>query len=332
MIGQPARQAQWIISGAGLQSLACAGISTGWLKAWLLSAGATEVSFQLLESGTWRDFRKGWQLFYAEEAALMRVALLHGRRIQAGAQGRCGLIGADKLSLINPDRTVWHYQRLGRNSDVLLLPLGDIAYQRRAYLSCLTRGRALRPLFVIMNEDADIALESGLSASMIRPGSGLLNDGGYLPEEQVTAALRAKGLHIRTVESCTGGAIAARLCRLPGASACVDRAWVTYSNQAKCEEAGVAEGLLDEFGAVSEQAVCAMAGGGADAGHVCIAVSGVAGPDGGSEDKPVGTVWIAVAMPDAKTEARCFTFAGCRSEIQACSVNMALAFLLEVTG
>ena len=324
------KEALWIISEAGLQSLAVAGISIGWLKAWLLSAGATEVEVHLLESETWRDSEAGWQLFFADESELMRIALFHRRRIQADEQGQRKLLGTDSFMLCNPDRTCWHYQQHGINRHILLLPLGDVAYQRGLYLSHLNQGQALLPLYISMQEGRGrTALEPGLSASLEKPDVEPLNDGGYLIEEQVVAAFRTKNKRIRTVESCTGGGIATRLCRLPGASEVVDRSWVTYSNEAKHEEVGISEELLDKYGAVSEQVTVAMAEGGADANHICVAVSGIAGPDGGTAEKPVGTVWIAVAMAGLKTQARCFEFSGGRSEIQARTVLMALSMILE---
>ena len=324
------KQALWIISEAGLQSLTVAGISTGWLKAWLFSAGATEVEVHLLESETWRDSEVGWQLFFADEPELMRIALFHGRRIQADEQGQRKLLGTDSFVLRNPDRICWYYQQNGTNRHILLLPLGDIAYQRGLYLCHLNQRQPLLPLYIFMQEGRGrTALEGGQSASLEKPDVEPLNDGGYLIEEQVVTALRAKNKRIRTVESCTGGGIATRLCRLPGASEVVDRSWVTYSNEAKYEEVGISEELLDKYGAVSEQVAVAMAEGRADANHICVAVSGIAGPDGGTAEKPVGTVWIAVAMAGRKTQARCFEFSGGRSEIQAHVVLMALIMALE---
>jgi PncC family amidohydrolase len=323
------KQATWIISEAGLQSLAAAGVSTGWLKAWLLSAGATDVEVHLLESETWRDSEAGWQLFFADKSELKQVALFHGRHIQADEQGLNELPGAECFQLRNPDRACWFYQHHATNSEVLLLPLGDIAYQRGSYLSHLNQNQALLPLYVSIQERGELPLEPGLSASLTKPDSEPLNDGGYLIEEQVVTALREKNKRICTVESCTGGGIVARLCRLPGASEMVDRAWVTYSNDAKCEEVGVSSKLLDEYGAVSEQVVSAMAEGGADSNHICVAVSGIAGPDGGTAEKPLGTVWIAAAMAGKKTQTQCFEFPGGRSEIQARTVLMALVMVLD---
>ncbi|MFQ5519132.1 MAG: CinA family protein, partial [Mariprofundus sp.] len=125
-----------------------------------------------------------------------------------------------------------------------------------------------------------------------------------------------------------GGGIAARLCRMPGASDVLDRAWVTYSNAAKAEEVGVDFDLLEQHGAVSEAVVCAMAEGGADKKHICIAVSGIAGPGGGTDDKPVGTVWIAVAMHGQGTVSQCLNLSGARYEIQSRSVIAVLKLLL----
>jgi PncC family amidohydrolase len=327
------KQALWIISEAGMQSLALAGLSTGWLKAWLLSAGATDVEVHLLESGTWRDSEAGWQLFFAEESELKDVALFHGRRIQVDEQGISELPGVNRLLLRNPDRMCWYYQRNGMNSEVLLLPPGDIAYQRRLYLSHLNQGQPLQPLYIFMQAGGnEIALEPGLSASLTKPDAEPLNNEGKLIEEQVAAALREKKKRIRAVESCTGGGITARLCRLPGASEVVDRAWVTYNNDAKREEVGVSGKLLDEYGAVSEQVVAAMAESGADSNHICVAVSGIAGPDGGTVEKPVGTVWIAVAKPGQKAHTQCFEFSGGRCEIQARTVLMALVMVSETLG
>jgi nicotinamide-nucleotide amidase len=120
---------------------------------------------------------------------------------------------------------------------------------------------------------------------------------------------RASGRTVVVAESCTGGLVAAALTEIPGSSAVLDRGYVTYSNEAKSRELGVSEDLIDAFGAVSIACVYAMAQGalersGAD---VAVAISGVAGPDGGTENKPVGTVMFARARrgdetPEAETK------------------------------
>lgn len=124
-----------------------------------------------------------------------------------------------------------------------------------------------------------------------------------LPDEIVALARRvveenrAAGRKLAIAESCTGGLVAAALTEIPGSSAVLDRGYVTYSNEAKAGELGVSEDLIDAFGAVSIACVYAMAQGalersGAD---VAVAISGIAGPDGGTENKPVGTVMFARA-------------------------------------
>lgn len=124
---------------------------------------------------------------------------------------------------------------------------------------------------------------------------------------------RAAGRKVAVAESCTGGLVAAALTEIPGSSAVLDRAYVTYSNEAKAGELGVSEDLIDAFGAVSIACVYAMAQGalersGAD---VAVAISGIAGPDGGTEHKPVGTVMFARARRGEETpEAEAKLFEG----------------------
>ena len=143
---------------------------------------------------------------------------------------------------------------------------------------------------------------------------------------------RALGRKIAVAESCTGGLVAAAITEIPGSSAVLDRAFVTYSNEAKKETLGVAGDVIDAFGAVSIACVYAMAQGalahsGAD---VAVAVSGIAGPDGGSEQKPVGTVVFARAMRHAEereAEAKLFD-AGGRSGVRLQATLCALELLL----
>jgi nicotinamide-nucleotide amidase len=124
---------------------------------------------------------------------------------------------------------------------------------------------------------------------------------------------RAAGRKLAVAESCTGGLVSAALTEIPGSSAVLDRGYVTYSNEAKAAELGVSEDLIDAFGAVSIACVYAMAQGalersGAD---VAVAISGVAGPDGGTENTPVGTVMFARARRGDETpEAEAKLFEG----------------------
>lgn len=107
-----------------------------------------------------------------------------------------------------------------------------------------------------------------------------------------------RGILAATAESCTGGLIIALLTDIPGSSSMVDRGFVTYSNEAKVEMLGVARATLDAHGAVSRETALEMAAGAL--AHSCagiaLSVTGIAGPDGGSEDKPVGLVWFGVAV------------------------------------
>ncbi|MBL4775770.1 MAG: CinA family protein [Mariprofundus sp.] len=287
------KPAQWVMSEAGSQSLMHAGITIGWLKAWLMSAGAASVSMHWLESNTWQDSDADWQIIFAMTAELKNIS-----------------------------------QAQGQHQHTLLLPIGDIAYQRHRWLAVLNDGKALAPLYVRADDSLSFALESGMSASLNTPSDGqYLNAQGLLIEEQVIATLKQQKLSIRTVESCTAGSIAARLCRVPGASDVLDRAWLTYSNAAKQEEVGVAASLLKQHGAVSREVVVAMAEGGCDASHVCIASSGIAGPGGGTKDKPVGTVWIAIAMKGNDTLSQCLHLSGARHDIQARTVIESLCLL-----
>ena len=121
--------------------------------------------------------------------------------------------------------------------------------------------------------------------------------------EKVGRALQAQGATVTTAESCTGGWIAKAITDIAGSSAWFERGFVTYSNEAKSQMIGVSEATLRDNGAVSEPVVVEMAIGALRAARAdyAISVSGVAGPDGGSDEKPVGTVWIAVATPHRTT-------------------------------
>src|SRR6185295_6835314 len=119
-------------------------------------------------------------------------------------------------------------------------------------------------------------------------------------------ALLVRGWRVATAESCTGGWIAKALTDVAGSSQWFDGSVVSYSNAAKTNLLGVSQDLLEQHGAVSEQVVRAMASGARDRFHteLAVAVSGIAGPDGGTPDKPVGTVWFAWATPNGTGAAR----------------------------
>ncbi len=148
--------------------------------------------------------------------------------------------------------------------------------------------------------------------------------------------LRRLNHSVATVESCTGGGIARMITTVAGSSRWFERGFVTYSNDAKVEMVGVARELLERHGAVSVEVAAAMAEGGLrfSEADYCIAVTGVAGPDGGSAEKPVGTVCFAWAGLDLDGETRADQthFYGDRFEIRAQCVLYALHGLLGLLG
>jgi len=156
-------------------------------------------------------------------------------------------------------------------------------------------------------------------------------------EERVGDVLRAAGQTVATAESCTGGLIGSSLTDVPGSSDYFDRSIVTYSYDAKLEELAVPREHLDEAGAVSEPVARAMARGVRDTAGTDWGVSttGIAGPDGGTDEKPVGTVFVGVAYAgawgtgesDATVER--YEFDGTRTEIKAQIARQALVDLIE---
>lgn len=126
----------------------------------------------------------------------------------------------------------------------------------------------------------------------------LISDDGRRLEKVVIDLLTEKGFVLSTAESCTGGAIASRITDVAGASEVFTHGFVSYANEAKRDVLGVSEALINSQGAVSEEVACAMAQGALEksSADIAVSVTGIAGPGGGSEDKPVGTVWIGIAM------------------------------------
>ena len=142
-------------------------------------------------------------------------------------------------------------------------------------------------------------------------------------------ALQARGWMMATAESCTGGLIAAQCTELAGSSLWFERGFVSYSNAAKTELMGVPAALIAAHGAVSEPVARAMAQGALQhaQAQVSVAVTGIAGPGGGSADKPVGTVWLAWCVAGLLSSERC-VFGGDRAAVRAATVQHALQGLL----
>lgn len=154
--------------------------------------------------------------------------------------------------------------------------------------------------------------------------------------EALGEALKKRGWRATAAESCTGGGLAAAMTSVPGASAWFEGALVSYSNRIKRDLLAVSAADLETFGAVSEEVVRQMASGVLammDA-NIAVAVSGIAGPDGGSEEKPVGTVWIGWAhskgQEPVEIDAKCFYFDGDRAAIRCQTVLQALRGMLEL--
>ncbi len=149
--------------------------------------------------------------------------------------------------------------------------------------------------------------------------------------ERLLALCRVRRLRIATAESCTGGLIAACLTEVAGSSDVVDRGFVTYANEAKRDLLGVPDALLAEVGAVSEEVARAMAAGalarsGAD---LAVAVTGIAGPGGGTPSKPVGLVHHACAGRGGAVSHRRTVYPGVRAAIRLATVEAALDMLIE---
>ena len=157
---------------------------------------------------------------------------------------------------------------------------------------------------------------------------------------ELAAALSAAGKKVSVAESCTGGWIAKSMTDLPGSSAWLEYGFTAYGNNAKTDLLGVPAGQIQAFGAVSKEVAEAMALGalrrsGAD---IAVAVTGIAGPDGGTAEKPVGTVWFAWALKESTNATRDGAvlsqrdlFSGDRNEVRAKTVQAALEGLLKLT-
>jgi PncC family amidohydrolase len=315
-----------IISNAAFTELASSGITPGWLTAWLLSTGKKRVTHHHIEDESWQSLH-GAQLFIGEASELMPIAMAHGRRLGANKHGNLQVIGADTQTMSNPKRLFWHYPHRGHT--IVLMPVGDVVHQRKVWLTCFAEGELL-PVHITADASCDVArkitVEPGLYAHVddlrghhepLNVTVSYLNHQGLMPEEQLLTLLSQRGWQINTAESCTAGGIAARIARVPGASAVLNGGWVTYSNAMKTEHLGVSATIIEQHGAVSEAVVLAMVKNITHAHTMAIAVSGIAGPDGGSEEKPIGTVWAAIAAPNMPSRAFKLSLKGSRASIQA---------------
>jgi nicotinamide-nucleotide amidase len=164
----------------------------------------------------------------------------------------------------------------------------------------------------------------------LRYNAGMGKDSKAIVQQLATRLLKQQQ-KLCTAESCTGGLIAKTLTDLAGSSDWFERGFVTYSNQAKNEMLAVPASVIEDYGAVSEPVAAAMATGALRHSHAdySVAVTGIAGPDGGSDEKPVGTVWIAVASAD-EAIANLFHFIGDREAVREATLIAALEALLDL--
>jgi nicotinamide-nucleotide amidase len=142
---------------------------------------------------------------------------------------------------------------------------------------------------------------------------------------------REKGIKIVTVESCTGGLIGKLLTDQPGASEVYERGYITYSNEGKSDLVDVPPSLLKQYGAVSEQVACAMAEGALHRTptQISVSVTGIAGPGGGSKDKPVGLVYIGLSVKEGPNQCQKCQFSGSRAEVRQKAAEKAIQMLID---
>jgi PncC family amidohydrolase len=157
--------------------------------------------------------------------------------------------------------------------------------------------------------------------------------------EKVLQKLREKGLKITTAESCTGGLVAASITEIAGCSDVFDRGFVTYSNDSKIKQLGVNSITLEKFGAVSGQIALEMGNGAIknSSADIAVSITGIAGPDGGTPEKPVGLVFIGIVFSEKaqklglKNNVIQMNLEGTRSQIRRATVNIVFAELNNIT-
>ncbi len=204
---------------------------------------------------------------------------------------------------------------------------GGVALDRLEITTCMRSGE----IEIVTRYDAgDAPVYAELDAAIrARYGERLYSDDGSHVEDVVRRQLAERGWTVGLAESCTAGLVAAKLVEAPGASAVVRGGIVAYDNAVKADVLGVPQELLDAHGAVSPEVAAAMAEGAVRAlGADCaVAITGVAGPDGGTEEKPVGTVWFAAVVPGLPPRTRKVWIPGDRTSVRDRAVTYALHVL-----
>jgi nicotinamide-nucleotide amidase len=204
---------------------------------------------------------------------------------------------------------------------------GGVPIDQLEISTCLRRGEL--EIETRFEGHASAAYEAFAAVVRERHAGVLFSEDFSTVDDQVAGLLIDQGLSLAVAESCTGGMLAARLTERPGSSAYFRGGVVAYANEAKESALGVPASVLAEHGAVSGEVALALADGARQrlAANVGAGITGVAGPDGGTAEKPVGTVWIAVRAGDGRAIVRQTLFRGTREEIRERSVTLAMHML-----
>ncbi len=191
--------------------------------------------------------------------------------------------------------------------------------------TCLRRGEL--EMVTRYEPESEAAYRALMDLVRERHGAAIFSEDGSTVDEQVAGLLA--GRQIATAESCTAGMLAARLTDRAGSSGYVAGGVVAYANEAKVGLLGVDAALIAEYGAVSAEVAEAMAAGALDrfGADTTVAITGIAGPGGGTEDKPVGTVWFCVQVADGPTVTRCVRVPGERADVRERSTTVAMHLL-----
>jgi nicotinamide-nucleotide amidase len=205
-----------------------------------------------------------------------------------------------------------------------------VELNRLEVTTCLKRGEI--EVVTRYEPDAQDTYEAFVDVVKRRHSDTLFSDDGTSVDEQVAALLRGAARTIATAESCTGGLLAARLTELAGASEYMKGGIVPYSNEAKVRLAGVARELIDSHGAVSAEVAQALAAGARSQldAEVGVGVTGVAGPGGGSEEKPVGLVWLSVDVADERRLTRSVNLPGGRTDVRERATTVAMHLIRRI--
>ncbi len=152
--------------------------------------------------------------------------------------------------------------------------------------------------------------------------------------EELSIILRRKSLSLVSAESCTGGMVAAAITDIPGSSDVFDRGFVTYSNAAKQEMLNVSAATINENGAVSKECAAEMVLGALEnsAANIAVSVTGITGPDGGTQEKPVGLVYIAICLRNGEPDVAQCDFSGDRAKVRASTCSKALNLLIQAAS